>query len=271
MIYDAASWVSLLLATQPRHSWFSSVIDAPSRHSCSSVVSSWVPNLWTDDDGDDVELLTHHIFSSGSHRKTRSARNAWSRRPTSTSSFFAFFEFLNEFQLSSMYSFSKCSNSTRLRVSSGSPRKGGTSWNQRKPRGSQSEYNQIKTKPSSYDQNRVTLVFVEEMNWPCRLCLDLNFLSLTLFRDPVVLRELLATLVLVVSRSVHSHYWTQLIIDWHTAQILLCFIMKCVIFGLQGGQGIRGLKGHKGEKVTWLYSTLQKPNHSRPFFQRFHL
>lgn len=81
---------------------------------------------------------------------------------------------LSQFELNSRYSvsFVKRKMLTLLPASSGSPRKGGTSWNQRKPRGSQSEDNNpIIAKSFPDKRNRVLLVFVGVIDLTlCFLC-----------------------------------------------------------------------------------------------------
>lgn len=131
-----------------------------------------------------------------------------------------------------------CKKSTLLRAFSGSPRKGGTSWNQRTPRGSQSEYNNPIVAETFPDKKNWCLwrrLIYLRVFYVGTFSFELVFLSLTFFRDPAVHRELLATLVLVVLRSVHQPFKT--LVDennlfWADTQLKsLVLHTKCVILG----------------------------------------
>lgn len=147
------------------------------------------------------------IFSSpGSNWKTRSAGNAWSWW-TSRMWFFLFL-FLplshsNRIEFKSPQLPVFCKAWILHPLFSGSPRKGGTYWHQRKSGGCQTStfLPRIYLIPGQAHLKGLNSLLVIIY---LKFCCELVLLSLTLSRVPAVPRDRLAILVLVVSRLVQE-------------------------------------------------------------------
>lgn len=104
---------------------------------------------------------------------------------------------------------------------SGSPRKGGTYWHQRKSGGCQTStlLPRIYLKPGQAHLKGLNCMFHLLVLIYLKFCCELVLLSLTLSRVPTVPRDLLAILVLVVSRLVQEQ---SLNIKYSSAERCFC-------------------------------------------------